>query len=51
MGATGDVVKARYTYVYVFEDNQWKIAVSSARARGMQTHSQLLNGWMVVFGP
>merc|ERR1719384_1732634 len=26
MGATGDVVKARYTYVYVFEDNQWKIA-------------------------
>jgi len=26
MGATGDVVKARYTYVYVFEENQWKIA-------------------------
>lgn len=26
MGATGDVVKARYTYVYVYEDNQWKIA-------------------------
>jgi len=26
MGATGDVVKARYTYTYVFEDNQWKIA-------------------------
>ena len=23
--ATGDAVKARYTYVYVFEDNQWKI--------------------------
>uniref|UniRef100_A0A7S4J4T4 Calcium/calmodulin-dependent protein kinase II association-domain domain-containing protein n=1 Tax=Odontella aurita TaxID=265563 RepID=A0A7S4J4T4_9STRA len=26
MGATGDKVKARYTYVYVFENNQWKIA-------------------------
>eukprot|EP00567_Pseudictyota_dubia_P003307 CAMPEP_0197432198 /NCGR_PEP_ID=MMETSP1175-20131217/293_1 /TAXON_ID=1003142 /ORGANISM="Triceratium dubium, Strain CCMP147" /LENGTH=271 /DNA_ID=CAMNT_0042960209 /DNA_START=24 /DNA_END=836 /DNA_ORIENTATION=- len=26
MGATGDVVKARYTYTYVYEDNQWKIA-------------------------
>merc|ERR1712176_1135453 len=26
MGATGDKVKARYTYVYVFEGNQWKIA-------------------------
>jgi len=26
MGATGDKVKARYTYTYVFEDNQWKIA-------------------------
>ena len=26
MGATGDKVKARYTFVYVFEDNQWKIA-------------------------
>lgn len=26
MGATGDKVKARYTYVYVYEDNQWKIA-------------------------
>ncbi|KAL7531292.1 LOW QUALITY PROTEIN: hypothetical protein ACHAWF_003712 [Thalassiosira exigua] len=26
MGATGDVVRARYTFVYVFEDNQWKIA-------------------------
>jgi len=26
MGATGDVVKARYTYVYTYEDNQWKIA-------------------------
>ena len=26
MGATGDVVKARYTYTYVFEQNQWKIA-------------------------
>ena len=26
MGATGDVVKARYTYTYVFEGGQWKIA-------------------------
>ena len=26
MGATGDVVKARYTYTYVFENNSWKIA-------------------------
>lgn len=26
MGATGDKVKARYTYVYVYENNQWKIA-------------------------
>ena len=26
LGATGDKVKARYTYVYTFEDNQWKIA-------------------------
>ncbi|CAJ1966461.1 unnamed protein product [Cylindrotheca closterium] len=26
MGATGDKVKARYTYTYVYEDKQWKIA-------------------------
>jgi len=26
MGATGDVVKARYSYVYVYEGGQWKIA-------------------------
>lgn len=26
MGATGDKVKARYTYVYTFEDDEWKIA-------------------------
>jgi uncharacterized protein (TIGR02246 family) len=26
MGATGDVVKARYTFVYVFEDGEWKIS-------------------------
>ena len=26
MGATGDVVKARYSYVYVHEGGQWKIA-------------------------
>jgi len=26
MGATGAVVRARYSYVYVFEDGEWKIA-------------------------
>mmetsp|Transcript_14454 Transcript_14454/g.22065 ORF Transcript_14454/g.22065 Transcript_14454/m.22065 type:complete len:192 (-) Transcript_14454:147-722(-) len=26
MGATGDKVKARYTYVYQYEDGEWKIA-------------------------
>jgi len=26
MGATGDVVKARYSFVYVYEDGQWKIS-------------------------
>ena len=26
MGDTGDKVKARYTFIYVYEDNQWKIA-------------------------
>jgi uncharacterized protein (TIGR02246 family) len=26
MGATGDKVKARYSFVYVFEDGEWKIA-------------------------
>ena len=26
MGATGDVVKARYTYVYTYEDDEWKIS-------------------------
>ena len=26
MGATGAKVKARYTFVYVFEDGEWKIA-------------------------
>lgn len=26
MGSTGDKVKARYSYVYVFEDGEWKIA-------------------------
>jgi len=26
MGATGDKVKARYTYVYTYEDSEWKIA-------------------------
>ena len=26
MGTTGDKVKARYSFVYVYEDNQWKIA-------------------------
>ena len=26
MGATGDKVKARYTYVYTYEDGEWKIA-------------------------
>ena len=26
MGATGDEVLARYSFVYVYEDGQWKIA-------------------------
>merc|ERR1712241_1545363 len=26
LGATGDKVKARYSFVYVFEDGQWKIS-------------------------
>lgn len=26
LGATGDKVKARYSFIYVFEDGQWKIA-------------------------
>jgi len=26
MGATGDKVKARYSYIYVLEDGQWKIS-------------------------
>ncbi|KAL7578685.1 hypothetical protein ACA910_009823 [Epithemia clementina (nom. ined.)] len=26
MGATGDKVKARYSFVYVYEDGEWKIA-------------------------
>ena len=26
MGATGQKVRGRYTYVYVFEDNEWKIS-------------------------
>lgn len=26
LGATGDKVKARYTFVYVFEDGEWKIS-------------------------
>jgi uncharacterized protein (TIGR02246 family) len=26
MGATGDTVKARYSFVYVYENGQWKIA-------------------------
>jgi len=26
MGATGDKVKARYSFVYVYEENEWKIA-------------------------
>eukprot|EP00536_Pseudo-nitzschia_multiseries_P005234 jgi/Psemu1/238352/estExt_Genewise1.C_950080 len=26
LGATGDKVKARYSFVYVYEDGQWKIA-------------------------
>merc|ERR1719354_504197 len=26
MGATGDVVKARYSFVYVYEDGEWKIS-------------------------
>lgn len=26
MGATGDKVLARYSFVYVYEDGQWKIA-------------------------
>jgi uncharacterized protein (TIGR02246 family) len=26
MGATGEKVKARYTFVYVFEDGEWKIS-------------------------
>jgi hypothetical protein len=26
MGATGDKVKGRYTFVYVWEDGQWKIS-------------------------
>ena len=25
-GATGDKVKARYTYVYTYEEGEWKIA-------------------------
>lgn len=26
MGATGDKVKGRYSFVYVWEDGQWKIS-------------------------
>lgn len=26
MGATGDKVKGRYTFVYVYEDGEWKIS-------------------------
>jgi hypothetical protein len=27
MGATGDKVKGRYSFVYVWEDGQWKISL------------------------
>ena len=26
MGATGDKVKGRYSFVYVYEDGEWKIS-------------------------
>ena len=26
MGATGDKVKARYSFIYTYEDGEWKIA-------------------------
>merc|ERR1712032_1080595 len=26
MGATGDVVKARYSFIYVYEEGEWKIS-------------------------
>ena len=39
MGATGDKVLARYSFVYVKEDGEWKIAHhhSSAMPEGMMS--------------
>ena len=46
MGATGDVVKARYTYNYVKEDGIWKIqhhhsSVMPEEIAIGQTHHQI----------
>jgi hypothetical protein len=41
MGADGTKVKARYTFVYVFEDGEWKI---SHHHSSIMPESQLVNG-------
>jgi hypothetical protein len=45
MGATGAKVKARYTFVYVYEDGQWKIAHhhSSQMPESLQTKQPVLS--------
>jgi SnoaL-like domain len=45
MGSTGAKVKARYTFVYVYEDGQWKIAHhhSSQMPEAIQPKQPVLN--------
>ena len=32
MGATGKKVKGRYSFIYVYEDGEWKVSLKPRRA-------------------
>jgi hypothetical protein len=52
MGATGETVKARYTFIYKYEDGQWKIAHhhSSAMPEGMMAAASKIKEVEAILG-
>ena len=49
MGASGDKIKARYSYVYIYEDGEWKIAHHHSSMMPEAPAGKTITVWISLF--